>query len=346
MKGAPHLILRRRHMSLFVSTLNQTGVLGFYMLIGFVIAKLGIADKSSTSFLSKLEKSVFLPALVLYTFIENFNINTLSASWGPLLFSLIAEAVIIIVAIVSARLLSKDGFIRRMYTYGLSFANFGFMGNAVVAALFSPEFYQSYVIFTLPLWTLIYVWGVPELLMEHDENEPLNGNKSKALRALKSLINPMFVALLIGAVIGATGLGSVLLSLNGGKGIFLTQVIKVCGDCMSPIAMIMTGITFAFIDIKKVLSEKSIYLVTFLRLIVYPLTFGAAALLIDRCTAALGNTALNCFIITLAMPLGLNTLVIPAAYGRDTSVPAGMAFISHTLSVITIPIVMTIFNIG
>ena len=333
-------------MSLFISTLNQMGVLGFYMIIGFVIARLGIVDKKSTTLLSKLENNIFLPALVLYTFIENFNVASLSQSWKLLLFSLGTELAIIPIAILSARFASKDGFVRRMYTYGLAFANFGFMGNAVVQALFSPSFYQSYIIFTLPLWTLIYIWGVPGLLIEHGEVASGETRKEKLSRTVKPLINPMFIALLIGAVIGISGVGEFLLSLNSGKGIFLTQVIKVCGDCMSPIAMIMTGITFAFIDIKKVLADKSIYVVTALRLIVYPLIFGGIVWLVNRYLIPFDATIFNCFVISLAMPLGLNTIVIPAAYGRDTSVPAGMALISHSLSIATIPLIMMIFKIG
>ena len=156
----------------------------------------------------------------------------------------------------------------------------------------------------------------------------------------------MFVALLIGAIIGITGLGEILLSLNDGKGIFVTQVIKVCGDCMSPIAMIMTGITFAFIDIKKVLGDLSIYLVTALRLLIYPLALGGLAYLVTTYIVPIDDTIFKCFIISLAMPLGLNTIVVPAAYGRDTSVPAGMALVSHALSIATIPLIMMIFGIG
>lgn len=331
-------------MTLFLSTLNQMGVLALFMIIGFVVAKLGIVDKGATALLSKLENNVFLPALVLYTFMANLNAASLSQSWKLLLFSLIAELIIIPIAITSARLASKDGFIRRMYTYGLSFANFGFMGNAVVQALFSPAFYQSYVIFTLPLWTLIYVWGIPGLLIEREANaEEKRGALSEALRFFRS---PMFIALLIGAVAGITGLGEILLSLNGGKGIFVTQVVKICGDCMSPIAMMMTGITFAFIDIKRILSDISIYAVTALRLIAYPLVFGGIAVLLQRYVIPFDSTVLNCFIISIAMPLGLNTIVVPAAYGRDTSVPAGMALISHALSIVTIPLIMMIFGIG
>lgn len=333
-------------MSLFVSTLNQMGVIGFYMIIGFAIAKLGIVDRKSTTLLSKLENNVFLPALVLYTFIENFNVASLSESWKLLLFSLGTEIAVILIAVLSARLVAKDEFIRRVYTYGLSFANFGFMGNAVVEALFPPSFYQSYIIFTLPLWTLIYVWGVPKLLIEREEGAPEASRKERLLRSLKPLLNPMFIALLVGAVVGITGGGEALLSLNGGKGIFLTQVIKTCGACMSPIAMILTGITFAFVDIKKILTDIGIYAVTALRLLAYPLVFGGIAFLVKHYLIPFDDVLFRCFVISLAMPLGLNTIVVPAAYGRDTSVPAGMALVSHTLSIATIPLVMMVFGIG
>lgn len=322
------------------------GVLGLYMVIGFVIGKIGIVDKSATRILSKLENNIFLPALVMYTFLQNFTTTTLSTSWQPLLFALGTELIIIPIAMICSKLVTKDDFIRRMYIYGLSFANFGFMGNAVVQTLFSAQFYQAYVIFTIPLWTLIYVWGVPTLLMERKEGDGPVTRKSKVLATLKSLANPMFIALIIGAIIGITGLGNTLLSMNGGKGFFALQVIKVCGDCMSPIAMIMTGITFAFIDIKKVLKDFSIYIVTALRLIVFPLVLGGIVYFINAFIVSVPDTIYKCFIITLAMPLGLNTIVVPAAYGRDTSIPAGMALVSHTLSIATIPLIMMIFGIG
>ena len=94
------------------------------------------------------------------------------------------------------------------------------------------------------------------------------------------------------------------------------------------------------------LADKSIYIVTVLRLIVYPLVFGGIALLVRNYVIDFDVTIFQCFVISIAMPLGLNTIVIPAAYGRDTSVPAGMALVSHSLSIATIPLVMMIFGIG
>ena len=48
-------------------------------------------------------------------------------------------------------------------------------------------------------------------------------------------------------------------------------------------------------------------------------------------------------LICLATPLGLNTIVFPAAYGGETKTGASMAMISHVLSVITIPLMYLLF---
>ena len=58
----------------------------------------------------------------------------------------------------------------------------------------------------------------------------------------------------------------------------------------------------------------------------------------------LSKTFVICAVASLAMPLGLNTIVIPAGYGKDTTMASGMALISHVLAVITIPLIFLLFN--
>ena len=304
-------------------------VLALFILIGFVVAKLKVVNSDASGVLSKLENNIFIPALVMGTFITNFTVEKVSTAWKILLFSFVVELLVIPLAILSSKLATKNEYIRKIYTYGLSFSNFGFMGIPIVSALF-PEYEMYYIIFTLPLWTLIYVWGVPNLLMDTGEKRGIAGK-------LKALLNPMFVSLIIGALIGIVGI-----ELPG----FITSVITTCGSCMSPLAMIITGITFANISIKKVLTDKSIYFVSLLRLIVIPCLFAGIFVLLQKLLSFnVEEYYFVCMLCSLAMPLGLNTVVVPAAYGKDTSVAAGMALISHVLSVITIPIILTIFGV-
>ena len=107
---------------------------------------------------------------------------------------------------------------------------------------------------------------------------------------------------------------------------------------MSPVAMLLTGMTIAQFNLKEVLKIKGVYLVTALRLIVFPLLFLGATVLLP-----LPYTFTVCALCALSMPLGLNTIIIPGALGKDTRVAAGMALVSHILSCLTIPVIFMVF---
>lgn len=311
-------------MTVFLSTLNQMAFLMLLIAIGFILCRFKIIPNNSASLLSKFENNIFIPALVLGTFMKNFTVAKMSVAWQYLLCGLVVVSVSIPIAILFAKISSKDSYIRKIYTYGLSFSNFGFMGNAVVAALF-PDIFMEYLIFVLPFWVYIYVWGVPSLLMSDDSN------KGGIKEGLKKLVNPMFIAMLIGMVIGL---------INPPMPSFLGNAVDTLGNCMSPIAMLLTGITIAQIDLIKTFKNLSVYFVSVLRLLVFPLV----AILVLKFLPLDYGLAL-CTVCSLAMPLGLNTIVVPSAYGKDTSVAAGMALISHLLSCISIPLVFMIFNL-
>lgn len=308
-------------MSVLSATVGQMMVLFSLIFMGYVVAKMKVVPENSATVLSKLENNLFVPALVFGTFVENFTIEKLSMAWKLFLVSFVICIIMMFLAIVVATCCSKDQYIRNIYTYGLAFSNFGFMGNAVVSAVF-PEIFLEYLVFTMPLWTMIYMWGVPCLLIPSEEG------KQTIKSRLKSFANPMFAAMVIGVVIGLSGI-----QLPN----FLSTAVNVTGSCMSPIAMMLTGITIANMDVKKVLSIKSIYVVSIMRLLAFPLIFIGIFKLVP-----MSQNIVVCTICSLAMPLGLSTLVIPGGYGKDTSVAAGMAVVSHLLSAITIPVIFYI----
>ena len=308
-------------MTVFLSTLNQTAFLFLLIAIGFLLAKLKVLPDTAARTLARLENFVFVPCLILGTFLEHFNIERLSEYGVLLLVSAAINLAVIPLAILAARLLSKERYERNIFTYGLVFSNFGFMGNAVVSALF-PEIFLDYLIFTLPLWFLIYLWGVPSLLISDADEKQTLGTR------LKALVNPMFIAMLVGMVLGL---------LRVPMPSFVGTAITSLGNCMSPVAMLLTGITVSQISFKETFTSPKIYGVSLVRLAVLPLLFWLCARWIP-----FGEVAYICAVCSLAMPLGLNTIVIPSAYGKDTKVAAGMAIVSHLLSCVTIPLIFMI----
>ena len=308
-------------MAVFYTTLNQMLFLFALILIGFALVKWKVMPAGSATVLSKLENNVFIPALMLSTFMSNFTVARLNDAWKLMLFSFGTLALFIPLSILVARCCAKDSYTRKIYTYGLSFPNFGFMGNAIVMALF-PDMFLNYLLFTLPYWILIDLWGIPSLL--------ISGEKQSFRQRMKNFCNPMMIAMLIGMIIGLC---------NIPMPSFADSLISTAGSCMSPIAMLLTGMTVASLDLKKTFSKISIYVVSLLRLVAFPLLLIGILLLIP-----IPEMYVICAVCAAAMPLGLNTVVIPSAYGKDTTVAAGMALVSHLLSCLTIPLMFLLFT--
>lgn len=305
-------------MNIFSTTLNQTLFLFGLIVIGYTLVKTKVLPESSASILSKLENTVFIPALVMKTFIENFTIERISVAWKLLLCGFVLILIVAPLTILVSKLASKDIYIQKIYIYGLTFSNFSFMGNAIVSSLFGDIFFE-YLIFTLALWILIYLWGVPRLLLfDSDKKQTFREN-------MKSFINPMFISMIIGMIIG-------LVKIPMPK--WIESIISVSASCMSPIAMLLTGVAISFISLKDTFTNIKIYLLCIIKLIIMPLLFIGITYFLK-----LPSTVYLCSLCVLAMPFGLNTIVIPSAAGKDTSVAAGLAVVSHLLSCITIPVV-------
>lgn len=309
-------------MTLFLDTLQQMGYLLFMMVTGFVLVKVRAVPETATQVLSKLENNLLIPALVLATFMNNLTPRNIADYGSFLLAGLVVLAITAPLAALLGRCFSRNSYLRNIYTYGLAFSNFGFMGNAVVGALFATLL-DEYMIFVLPLWAGIYLWGVPVLLIPHKKAKTV-------LDRLKPFFNPMFCAMLLGVVLGLTALP---------VPDFARSAVGALGDCMSPVAMLMTGMTIARIDLKKALTNVPVYLASLVRLVAIPLLAMVAVygLKLDKSLAL-------CVVCSLAMPLGLSPVVVPAGYGMDTSDAAGMALVSHVLSCASIPAVFALFE--
>ena len=142
------------------------------------------------------------------------------------------------------------------------------------------------------------------------------------------LVNPTFISLAIGALLGVTGL-----KLPG----FLNSVIAGASDCFSPMAMILTGFVVAGFDFKTLFTQKNVYIMSVIRLILIPvMTFGILKLL------RAPDVVITVAICSTAMPLGLNTIVFPASCGGDTKIGASMAMVSSLMGIITIPVILSL----
>lgn len=309
-------------LEVFVATLSPMMVMLCCMVVGFVLNKKKLCPENTTTVLSKLETYVLCPALTISTFSKYCTVASLSEQYRMVLYCLLAVAIAIGMSYLLSPLFAKKGYERHVYHYALAFGNFGFMGNAIVPAILGEEMLYAYMLFTLPLNVAVYTWGITILIPQGE------GKKNP----LKNLLNPVVLAVAIGAVLGLTGASEWIPG-------FLFSTVSSLGGCMGPIAMVLTGFVIGNYSFRSLLTKKKVYIAAVLRLFIFPALF----VLLLKVLGA-DNTTLTMCLFGFATPLGLNTVVFPAAYGGDTSTGASMAMISHTVCVITIPIMYALLT--
>ena len=318
-------------MEIFYRTLEQMGTMFLLMLVGFLLKKAKILPEKADVAMAKLETYIFCPALALYTQMTKCTVAAFTGNATLILYG----AVLILCAVGLSCPLSMlfvrnyktssgKAYQRNIYKYALTFGNFGFMGNFLALSVWGSDFFYQYSLFSLLINILCYSWGM-YILIPKDQNAGIWANLKKGLTA------PPILALALGIVLGLLDLGKYMPS-------FAVSALDTAGSCMGPVAMILAGVVIGGYDFKSLLTNKKVYIATALRLVVIP----AVMLLILKALGA-DDTILTLTIIAFASPLGMNTIVYPAAYGGDTKTGASMAMISHVLSVVTIPLMYLLF---
>lgn len=310
----------------FTATLSPMLVMFLCMALGFIMKKKNLAPENSATVLSKIENYICMPFLVFNTFMTSCTVSSLKKDYELVLYSLFTLFTAFVIGLFLAKAFSEKGsYQRKIYSYALVFGNFGFMGNAIVPIILAhmgSDILYKYLLFTLPMQTAVYTWGISSLI-------PLGKEKKNPL---KNLINPIFFAIILGIFFGLTGLGKFIPQ-------FLLDTMNSFADCMAPLAMFLTGFVVAGYSTRDLLSNGKIYVATFLRLILLP-----SVLLLLLYIIRAPKFVLTLAFFAYAEPLGMNTVVFPAAYGGETKTGASMAIISHVLSIVTIPLLYALFT--
>ena len=318
-------------MEIFNLTLKQMLMMVTLILAGFIFRKKKILPDNSGTIMAKLETYIFVPALSLYTMITKCNIHTFQNDYVLILYgAMIVLAAILLSYPLSASFVRKPlnspekAYHRNIYKYAMTFGNYGFMGNFIILGVWGEELFYKYTMFVFIVAILCSSWGL-YILIPKEHNVGIWKNLKKGI------LTPPIIALVAGILIGLTGLSKYVPD-------FLISAFDSAGKCQGPLAMVLAGFVIGGYDFKKLLINRKVYIATAMRLIILP-----AILMIILKLLGTAEEIMILALIAFATPLGLNTIVYPAAYGGETQTGASMAMISHALSVITIPLMYLLF---
>lgn len=306
-------------VEIFSSVIFQIAVLFSFIFIGFTIRQGGFLPENSAEIFSKLENRILMPAVVINTFRTNCTVKNISEKWVFIAYSTGVLLFCIATGFVASRFLGKTEYLKKVYRYSISVSNYGFVGTAMVSGIYGAESMElfDYLMFTLPLNLFTYSIGIAWLVP--------NGHGKFSM---KNFVNPIFVSIFIGAILGLLPIPKFRL---------VTTIINSTAACMSPIAMILTGFVIGGYSFANLFGKWQTYVVAGIRLVFLP----TVSVLVLK----LFNAPQEAVVATLcanAMPLGLNTVIIPSAYGKSPDDGASIALVSQLTAVFTIPILFYI----
>lgn len=292
-------------------------VLGLFIFvsIGYALGKLRVCDFTHTKVLSKLLVYVFLPCNVFKTLSGNFTFSYLTGNYTLIITGAVILLCLLVLSFFVAKCFSNDAYERRIYEYAVVIPNFGYMGYALALDLFGVSGQVNFMTFAIAFSLYNYTVAVALL--------------TKSPMKLKSLLHPVLIAMVLGIAAGLTGFRLPAV---------VTTAVDKGSACMAPISMILTGLVTAEKPLKNLLTDKRVYPMLLLRMIVIPLAVGGILMLF--CRAEIVRTA----VLFCALPIGLNTVVYPKMVDENCEIGTGLALTSTALACLTLPFILNLFS--
>jgi len=295
---------------------NQVAILFLIMVTGFAAKKCGIINLETRKKLSEMLVRITLPAMIIYSYTQQFSSELLQKGWIMLVYSFTIHIFSIILANFIYYKYPKD--MKNVLKFITIYSNCGYMGLPILEALFGKTgiFYASMYITVFNIFT--WTNGVMIFTGEKD---------IKSFK--KALVNPGIIAVFIGIIIF---IFSIKLPLP------VIKTFEILGTMTTPLSMLIIGSLIADVKFKELFSGAALYYGAAVRLIVLPLiTLGVIKL-----TGITDTVLIGACVTTAAMPAAANTAVFAERYNGDSAFASRTVAFTTILSMITIPAILSL----
>lgn len=265
---------------------------------------------------------ITLPALIFCQLIKDFRFDLYPNWWIFPLLSIGITLLGFLVGFIFVGLIKGQQH-KIQFLSSIGFQNSGFLPLALVAALLPKGQLE-----TMFIYLFLFLLGF-NLLMFSIGVYILAFSQERKFELL-SLFSPPVLTTLAGLLL-------VFLGWNRAIPGFIFKPLSMLGDCTLPLAMLVVGGNLAQIHLGQI-DKKAIFLMSLAKLIILPL-LGLGLMLKFKLPELLGLL----IIIELAVPSATTSSVIIRQYKKEDLLISQGIFFSHILSVITIPLFLSLY---
>ncbi len=296
------------------SLFNQLFVLYLFIFLGWLLGRLKKGTGEKSGLLSFLLVNLFFPCKLFLNYANHFTVSYLQNNYMTVFIALGLLLVLAAMGKYFPRLLTKDGYERKVYHYNTAITNYGYFGYVLVEQVFGAAAMNNLMVFCIPLSLYCYTFGV-SMLMDKKVS-------------LKSLLNTITVSMGLGIVWGLLQLPIPAVA---------NTVMTNASGCVGPVSMVLVGLVLSTFSGKDLLPGWQVIVFCLMRLLLLPLVvFGICKGL--ALVMVLPEAVYPSAVLMACMPCGLNPVVFPKLVGQDCRLGAKLILLSSILSAATIPL--------
>ena len=300
---------------------EKMAMLVILLALGYLCARLKLVGPEFNKGLSKLVINFFLVGMILSSVInKEMELTGAEALTGFLMLALMMLICFAIAWISPGVLRIKDGD-KGMYRMLVAFMNNGFMGFPIVAAIYGEGAVFFASLSNIPFNLLLYSAGVM-LLREGSEGEKFK---------LRNAINAPLVATLIATII---------LVLKIPVPVIIDDTVDTISRATVPLSMMCIGLSLGSVSLKDAFVHPRLYGLSFVRLVVCPLIVWFVMSFFITNPVILGT-----IVILSACPSAVICSILGIENGRDGIESSEAVFLCTVLSMITIPLLVSVLNL-
>ena len=307
-------------MELSLLLLEKILSMALMVLMGYAVVRFGAIGKGKTAPVSGLTLYIICPCMILSAFQIELNRQRLEG-----LALALAAAVLHIVFILLTRLLGDKLKLDGVERASLIYSNGGNLIVPLVSSLLGEE-YVFYCCAFIAFQTVLVWVHLPRLLV-----------KGYRPNLRKILFNPNIISIAAGLILFLSGI-----RFTG----ILADTIDAVSGTIGPVAMLMIGMLMAEVDLKRVFTNWKSWVVTFGRLIVYPVVMIGVILLtgVTRWMPGAKEVLLVTMLATCA-PIAVSISQMADIFGGDSTKASALNVMSVIFCIATMPLIIALYQL-
>lgn len=296
----------------------------FIMIIpGLFLGRRNIITEEQSLGLTAIVTNLTWPCLVIDAMQIPFSWEVLKSCGYITVIMAIIFAISWLLSMLLVKITKMDKRHSYLFTFMIMFANTGFMGIPIINAVYGKDaiFYASIAEMVNDI--LLFTMGIMLIQMA----------AGKSLRMEpKELLTPGMVGVIIGFL---------LFIFNIQLPDIVGEPVYLIGAATTPITMVAIGMQIGRMNVKDVFSSSTIYIMSFVKLIVIPALSFLIFFIILKDNSLLAKVVT----IDFAMPAAMCSAIFAQQYGADYEFASKGVLISTMLSIATIPLFTIILSL-